>query len=226
MWYIPGHSWLCQNRCIICSGLDEDHHIIKAVEIARGIHPGMHFHRIVPSKIMSGISPVTTDLKEIALMEEKVRQFMHSNEVVQDDLKVTMEKLFASKNLERKSKILAPQDVPQSVVMTHYQCKEVKQEQRYLARKLERYRISGNFVLSMGFKAFTQSVRMAVDAEYNLPTEQEEKANSCCCFSPHPSQRFGSNVDDTPTAKYSTVVTAGDPVESLKMVRGEDNEES
>ena len=111
----------------------------------------MHFHIIVPSKIMSGISPVTTDLKEIALMEEKVRQFMYSNEVVQDDLKGTMEKLFASKNLERKSKILAPQDVPQSVVMTHYQCKEVNQERKSLARKLERYRISGYFVQSMGF---------------------------------------------------------------------------
>jgi len=86
------HSWLCQNRYTICSGLDEDHHIIEAVEIARGIHPGTHFHRIVPSKIVSGISPVTTDLKEITLIEEKVRQFMYSNEVVQDDLKVTMEK--------------------------------------------------------------------------------------------------------------------------------------
>lgn len=145
---------------------------------------------------MSGISPVTTDLKEIALMEEKVRQFMYSNEVVQDDLKVTMEKLFASKNLERKSKILAPQDVPQSVVMTHYQYKEVNQERKFMARKLERYRISGYFVQSMGFNAFTQSVRTAVNAECVLPKDQEEKSNSCCCFGSHPNQKFGSNVDD------------------------------
>ena len=63
------------------------------------------------------------------------------------------------------------------------------------------------------FNAFTQSVRTAVNAECVLPKDQEEKSNTCCCFGSHPNQKFGSNVDD-------------DPIESLKMVRGEDDGET
>jgi len=57
------------------------------------------------------------------------------------------------------------------------------------------------------------------------PQNKREKPTVAADF-PHPSQRFGSNVDDAPTVRYSNAVTTGNPVESLKIVREGDNEES
>lgn len=81
----------------------EQHHISRTIQIAKRYHPNLHFQRVVPPP-MSSFSVKEKDLKKVALMEKKVRQFLRSDNKTREELDATMKRLFDSKNIEVKKK--------------------------------------------------------------------------------------------------------------------------
>mmetsp|Transcript_11068 Transcript_11068/g.16763 ORF Transcript_11068/g.16763 Transcript_11068/m.16763 type:complete len:126 (-) Transcript_11068:206-583(-) len=70
---------------VINLGFDtrEDHRIMEAVEVAKAVHPGMHFHRIVPLiELTKNVWALDKDLAKIGVMKEIVKQYMrHDKEM-------------------------------------------------------------------------------------------------------------------------------------------------
>lgn len=81
---------------VISLGFDttEDHHIMEAVEVAKEVHPGMHFHRIVPPiELTKNVKTLDKDLAKIAAMKENVKQYMRYDKEMRKKFDETMKKL-------------------------------------------------------------------------------------------------------------------------------------
>ncbi len=76
---------------------NNDYYVNRAIDICRLSHPSLHYHRICPAHIFESISEQETDLKKIAVMEEKAFDYVMNNAGVNRLLDVSLEKLFAHK---------------------------------------------------------------------------------------------------------------------------------
>ncbi len=69
---------------------------MKAVEVAKTVHPGMHFHRIVPPlELTENVWALDKDLAKIGLMKENVKQYMRHDKEMRKKFDETMNKLFS-----------------------------------------------------------------------------------------------------------------------------------
>ena len=73
---------------------DESDFIYRTLETTRLVHPQLHFQRIAPTKIMESFSVIESDIDDIAIMEQQVKDYVRNTPRVKNALKVTIEKLF------------------------------------------------------------------------------------------------------------------------------------
>ena len=86
---------------------DESDLIYRTLETTRLVHPQLHFQRIAPTKIMESFSVIESDIDDIAIMEQQVKDYVRNTPRVKNALKVTIEKLFE----EDKDRNLTSQDL-------------------------------------------------------------------------------------------------------------------
>uniref|UniRef100_A0A7S3V594 PNPLA domain-containing protein n=1 Tax=Chaetoceros debilis TaxID=122233 RepID=A0A7S3V594_9STRA len=187
-------------------GDTEDHHIRRAVELARQLHPALHFHRIVPQHIMKKFSPSETNLKKIATMEEQVRHFLRSNEKVRSDLDYTMKILFASKNVQRKNmmgRFSVAAKMHKSIVITSANMKSEEQKRRLLGRSMARNQI-------------TEDLAEDEDNIFGGGVLADAAGN--------PDKSFWCGLKCGAKKHTSSTITGGEPVKALEMDR-EDNQD-
>jgi len=108
-------------------GHAETEFVNRAVEVARLTSPDLHVQRIIPGEILADFSPLETDLKKIAIMEEQVRQYVRERV----NLDVTLDKLFASNRGQKKETVAR-----KSVVNAHHQ--SMLENKDFVKRTLER----------------------------------------------------------------------------------------
>ena len=74
----------------------EEPFIHRTLETARLKHPNMHFQRIAANDTLKDFSSIESDIKVIAEMEEKVKDYVINTPRVRNTSKETMRRLFAS----------------------------------------------------------------------------------------------------------------------------------
>ncbi|GFH43940.1 predicted protein [Chaetoceros tenuissimus] len=74
----------------------EEPFIHRTLETARLKHPNMHFQRIAANDILKDFAPIESDIKVIAEMEEKVKNYVINTPRVRNITFQTMKRLFAS----------------------------------------------------------------------------------------------------------------------------------
>lgn len=75
---------------------NEELFVHRTLETARLKHPNIHFQRFAANDIMEDVSPIESDIKVIAEMEENVKDYVINTPRVRNTTFETMKRLFAS----------------------------------------------------------------------------------------------------------------------------------
>ena len=76
--------------------IEDEVTINRALETVRLVHRDLHFQRVAPYHIMDDVSPMEANLKKIAEMEAKVKDWFLNTKRVRNATEVTLKELFST----------------------------------------------------------------------------------------------------------------------------------
>lgn len=76
--------------------IEDEARINRVLETVRLVHRDLHFQRLAPYHIMDDVSPMEADLKRIAEMEAKVKDWFLNTKRVRNATEVTLKELFST----------------------------------------------------------------------------------------------------------------------------------
>ena len=95
---------------IMSLGVDtlEDELSCRAIDIARQYHPNLHFHRLIPTKVLDKLGYRETDPEVITSFQRELRHFLETDEETNELVDTTIDKLYYPEKYA-KGPLRAPQ---------------------------------------------------------------------------------------------------------------------